>query len=94
MSAGRVLCEKGAEYVRARMPMVGLGTYQVRSGPALFAVIDAAFDVGYRLIDTAQVYRNEQHIGDALAKLLPKYGLTRSAFRALNPIQQDVFPGF
>uniref|UniRef100_A0A914H5J7 NADP-dependent oxidoreductase domain-containing protein n=1 Tax=Globodera rostochiensis TaxID=31243 RepID=A0A914H5J7_GLORO len=53
---------KGVEYVRKRMPLI---------------VLDAALEVGYRLIDTAQVYQNERHIGDALAKLLPKYGLSR-----------------
>ncbi|XP_063700895.1 uncharacterized protein LOC134831164 [Culicoides brevitarsis] len=58
------------------IPLIGLGTYQIR-GPEVFPAIDFALDVGYRHIDTANVYRNEKEIGDALKTLLPKYGLTR-----------------
>jgi hypothetical protein len=47
------LCEKGAQYVRSHMPMVGLGTYKV---PEVYEVLDAALEAGYRLYDTAQAY--------------------------------------
>uniref|UniRef100_A0A914URG7 NADP-dependent oxidoreductase domain-containing protein n=1 Tax=Plectus sambesii TaxID=2011161 RepID=A0A914URG7_9BILA len=60
------------------MPLIGLGTYQIRDRSTIFAIVDAALESGYRLFDTAQVYGNEEHIGDALRELLPKYNLTRT----------------
>ena len=48
------------------MPVLGLGTYEgTDKGVALRSVRDA-LEVGYRLIDTAQYYGNEQYIGQAL----------------------------
>lgn len=58
------------EYVKlnngVEMPVLGLGTYEgTDKGVALRSVRDA-LEVGYRLIDTAQYYGNEQYIGQAL----------------------------
>jgi len=49
------------------MPVFGLGTYQARKGEAREAVLQA-LEVGYRLIDTASMYGNEEDIGEALRK--------------------------
>jgi diketogulonate reductase-like aldo/keto reductase len=49
------------------MPIFGLGTYQARKGEAREAVLQA-LEVGYRLIDTASMYGNEEDIGEALRK--------------------------
>jgi 2,5-diketo-D-gluconate reductase A len=46
----------------ARMPLVGLGTWALR-GRSGQAVIRRALDVGYRHLDTARVYRNEEEVG-------------------------------
>ena len=46
------------------MPIFGLGTYQARKGEAREAVLHA-MKVGYRLIDTASMYGNEEDIGEA-----------------------------
>ncbi|XP_060520012.1 glyoxal reductase-like [Cylas formicarius] len=59
------------------MPLVGFGTYQIRGTELIRDVLDHALAAGYRLIDTAKVYRNEEDIGKALKELLPKYNLTR-----------------
>ena len=48
------------------MPMVGFGTYLIREGEAARAV-KQALDVGYRHIDTAEAYRNEAAVGEALS---------------------------
>ncbi|KAF7636293.1 Aldo_ket_red domain-containing protein [Meloidogyne graminicola] len=77
MSRNKKFNTKGAEYVREHMPMIGLGTYQITDEKTIFAVLDNALDVGYRLIDTAQVYANEKYIGKALKELLPKYKIKR-----------------
>jgi 2,5-diketo-D-gluconate reductase A len=47
------------------MPMLGLGTWESRRSECLSAV-RTALDVGYRLIDTATMYRNEREVGQAV----------------------------
>lgn len=44
------------KYVDEKMPMLGLGTYQIRLEEEIFNSLDAALEAGYRFIDTAQVY--------------------------------------
>lgn len=51
----------------ATLPAIGLGTYPMRGGDAVDAVV-SALDVGYRLIDTAVNYENEAEVGDALRR--------------------------
>jgi 2,5-diketo-D-gluconate reductase A len=48
-----------------KMPSLGLGTWQARGRSAVDAVL-RALDVGYRLIDTATVYGNEEQVGQAV----------------------------
>nr|CAD7590119.1 unnamed protein product [Timema genevievae] len=59
------------------MPAIGLGTYKICGSDVIFNVIDEGLKAGYRSIDTAAVYHNEEDIGRALKELLPKYNLTR-----------------
>lgn len=47
------------------MPLVGYGTYPLKGRPATDAVL-AAIDAGYRLIDTAASYGNEDAVGAAV----------------------------
>ena len=49
------------------MPLVGYGVFLVPPQEAERCVTDA-LEVGYRLIDTAQAYYNEEGVGDAIAK--------------------------
>jgi 2,5-diketo-D-gluconate reductase A len=50
---------------RTEIPQLGFGVFQVP--PAQTAdVVTQALEVGYRHIDTAQMYQNEQGVGDAL----------------------------
>jgi len=48
------------------MPVIGLGTWQLENGSAQ-PLVERALELGYRHIDTAQIYRNEQDVGAALA---------------------------
>src|SRR5271170_3974903 len=49
-----------------QMPMLGLGIWQVPNGPASVNAVRWALDLGYRHIDTAQAYGNEESVGKAL----------------------------
>lgn len=67
------------EYVElnnsVKMPMLGYGVYQTPPEETERCVLEAV-DVGYRSIDTAQAYGNEEGVGSALAKC----GLPREEF--------------
>ena len=49
------------------MPLLGYGVFLVPPQEAELCVTDA-LEVGYRLIDTAQAYYNEEGVGNAIAK--------------------------
>ncbi|MGN1021777.1 MAG: aldo/keto reductase [Aristaeellaceae bacterium] len=50
-----------------QMPMIGYGVYQVAAAETERCVREA-IDVGYRLIDTAQAYGNEEGVGNAIVR--------------------------
>lgn len=49
-----------------RMPMIGLGMYEVEPGDTARLTALAGLEEGYRHIDTAQAYRNEADVGKAV----------------------------
>jgi 2,5-diketo-D-gluconate reductase B len=49
----------------ARIPLVGLGTWDLR-GRTCARVVEQALRLGYRHIDTAEMYENEREVGDGL----------------------------
>jgi len=49
------------------MPLLGFGTWQL-TGPQAVTATAAALDAGYRHLDTATVYDNEEQVGQALAR--------------------------
>ncbi|MBD5469653.1 MAG: aldo/keto reductase [Lachnospiraceae bacterium] len=67
------------EYVKlnngVKMPVLGYGVYQTPPEETERCVLDA-IGIGYRSIDTAQAYGNEEGVGNALAKC----GLPREEF--------------
>ena len=50
----------------SRMPMLGLGVWQVRNGRTCVDAVRWALELGYRHIDTAQAYGNGESVGRAL----------------------------
>lgn len=50
-----------------KMPMLGFGVYQIPADDTKRCVLDA-IKSGYRLIDTAQSYFNEEGVGDAIVE--------------------------
>ena len=57
---GPVIEAKGA-----RIPLLGLGTWNLR-GRVCARVVEQALRLGYRHIDTAQLYENEREVGEGL----------------------------
>jgi diketogulonate reductase-like aldo/keto reductase len=48
------------------IPLLGLGVWQVPNGPECVDAVRWALELGYRHIDTAQAYGNEESVGQAL----------------------------
>lgn len=51
-----------------KMPMQGFGVFQIPDAAVCEQAVTDAINVGYRLIDTASVYGNEQAVGTAIRK--------------------------
>ena len=49
-----------------KMPKVGFGVYQIKAHKQCKQALLGAIDAGYRLIDTAQSYGNEEAVGKAI----------------------------
>lgn len=59
-----------------KMPILGFGVYQVDDLEECERVVSEAIEVGYRSIDTAQAYGNEEAVGNAVRKS----GIAREEF--------------
>ncbi len=68
MTAGAVTADGRARVLADghQMPMLGLGVWQVPDGAEAVNAVRWALDLGYRHIDTAQAYGNEESVGRAL----------------------------
>jgi len=53
------------EAQNARIPLIGLGTWELR-GRTCARIVEQALRLGYRHLDTAQMYENEREIGEGL----------------------------
>ena len=51
------------------MPIFGLGLYQTPQGDTTINAVNWAYQAGYRMFDTAQVYNNEKELGTAIKRL-------------------------
>jgi len=49
-----------------KMPWVGLGVYKVQEGEEVVHAVKTALEIGYRHIDTAAFYQNEEGVGRAV----------------------------
>jgi diketogulonate reductase-like aldo/keto reductase len=68
MNAGTVTADGRAVQLADgnQLPMLGLGVWQVPDGTACVNAVSWALELGYRHIDTAQAYGNEESVGKAL----------------------------
>jgi 2,5-diketo-D-gluconate reductase B len=69
-----------------QLPAFGLGTFRLEGAQAI-ASVTAALDIGYRLIDTAQMYNNETEVGKAVAA----HAVPRSEIFVTTKIWPDNF---
>ncbi|AQQ54898.1 aldo/keto reductase [Planococcus lenghuensis] len=51
-----------------KMPWLGLGVFKVEDGAEVVNSVKAALEAGYRSIDTAAIYGNEEGVGQAIAE--------------------------
>ncbi len=51
-----------------KMPLLGFGTYLLQGGLECEQAVLNALNIGYRLIDTAAAYQNEESVGRAIKK--------------------------
>lgn len=49
-----------------KIPKVGFGTWQSKDGEEAYQAVKTALEVGYRHIDTAAIYGNEESVGRAI----------------------------
>lgn len=60
------------------MPIIGLGTFRVENNDQCKDAVKHAIENGYRHIDTAMIYDNEEMVGQGIAEGLASTGLDRS----------------
>jgi methylglyoxal/glyoxal reductase len=49
-----------------KMPWLGLGVYKVQNGDEVVSAVKTAIEMGYRHVDTAAFYENEEGVGQAI----------------------------
>ena len=60
-----------------KMPWFGLGVFKVEEGPELVNAVKTAITHGYRSIDTAAIYANEEGVGKGIEEGLKAAGISR-----------------
>lgn len=79
------------------MPLLGLGVYKLPDDVQAEAAVTSAISAGYRMIDTASVYKNEESVGRAIAKCgVPRKDLFITArsgtMRSVSAMSRELFP--
>jgi diketogulonate reductase-like aldo/keto reductase len=71
-----------------KFPQIGLGTFLSTEGDTVKVVYEAIVTNGYRHIDTASIYQNEEAIGEALQQAF-KAGIKREEVFITTKLWQD-----
>ena len=69
--------EKLKLYNGVEMPLIGFGVYQINDHQVCEEAVYNAIKIGYRMIDTAYLYGNEQAVGKAIARAINDKLVTR-----------------
>ncbi|MCZ8535901.1 aldo/keto reductase [Paenisporosarcina quisquiliarum] len=60
-----------------KMPWFGLGVFKVEEGTEVIEAVKTAISKGYRSIDTAAVYQNEEGVGEGIRQGIKEAGISR-----------------
>ncbi|MGF9965227.1 aldo/keto reductase [Bacillus rhizoplanae] len=60
-----------------QMPWFGIGVFKVEEGPELVNAVKTAIAHGYRSIDTAAIYGNEEGVGQGIREGIQQAGISR-----------------
>ncbi|CAN7162134.1 aldo/keto reductase [Phyllobacterium sp. LjRoot231] len=71
----------------AKIPAIGFGTFRM-PGPDVLRMVPAALKLGYRHVDTAQIYGNEAEVGKAIANS----GVARGDIFLTTKVWVDSYP--
>jgi diketogulonate reductase-like aldo/keto reductase len=69
-----------------KMPKIGFGTWQIPNGDAAYNAVSLALKNGYRHIDTAAAYRNEESVGRAIRD----FGLKREEVFVTSKLESHI----
>ncbi len=81
---GNVTLNNGLE-----MPLVGYGVFRVPEGDDLAEAVKTAITKGFRSIDTAQVYRNEESVGRGIRAAIEEGLVTREELFITSKVWND-----
>jgi len=81
---GKVTLNNGLE-----MPLVGYGVFRVPDGDDLAEAVKTAIAKGYRSIDTAQVYRNEESVGRGIRAAIAEGLVSREELFVTSKVWND-----
>ncbi|MFJ7983442.1 aldo/keto reductase [Lysinibacillus xylanilyticus] len=71
------------------MPLIGYGVFRVPEGDDLAEAVKTAIAKGYRSIDTAQVYRNEESVGRGIRAAIDEGLVTREELFVTSKVWND-----
>ncbi|MFD2828869.1 aldo/keto reductase [Corticicoccus populi] len=72
-----------------KMPVIGYGTFRVEDSEALSDAVYTAIQTGYRSIDTAQIYGNEQSVGAGINRAVNEGLVTRDELFITTKVWND-----
>ena len=64
-------------HIVKHIPALGLGTYKLKTEAEIMNSMSYAIESGYRMFDTAALYKNEHHMAHFIREDLPKWNLSR-----------------
>lgn len=73
----------------SQIPCVGFGTWQSADGEECYNAVMAALKAGYRHIDTATAYGNEESVGKAINDFMKESGVDRKEIFVTTKLWND-----